>query len=351
MTRIGMLALKVVFVDAEFAKQFLMANGLYDHRFRIARDSSHIYFPLIKRAKFPFKSQIVNIQLEESGGRKDWKELLLERHVLNKKDLGEFVKSYDAMGDIAVIEMPIELEKKEREIAKVLLETHSNLKVVAKKTTGVLGEFRVKGLKVIAGEKRLITIYRENGCNFKIDLSKVYFSPRLSFERDRIARQVKKGEKVLALFAGAGFYPIIIAKKQKKCEIVAIELNPVGVKYMEENIKLNKMAGRINALEGDVLPILKKAKFKRWATRAIMPLPHTGYEYLGKVIGACRKNAIIHFYYIPKDKADDAFKEAVGKVRQACNNSGRKFKVILKREVKTYAPHIPEVVIDFKLLS
>ena len=65
-----------------------------------------------------------------------------------------------------------------------------------------MGELRIRELEWIAGEKKTKATYRESGCVFNVDLSKVYFSPRLSFERMRIAKQVNADEVIINMFAG-----------------------------------------------------------------------------------------------------------------------------------------------------
>lgn len=345
------LVAKAAFRDAEKTRQFLLKGNLFDKSREIGRDSTHVYFPVLRKFRPSAGCQIVERELEGREERGDWKQMLIDGNILSPKESSLLVSAFDGMGDIAVMEMPSELALKEKQIAKAFLKTHTQFKVVAKKTSAVKGEFRVKGLRVIAGENRLATTYRENGCSFQIDLGRVYFSPRLSFERQRIARQVKRGEKVLALFAGAGFYPIIIAKTHRKCKIVAIELNPIAVKYMKDNVQLNKMGPQIEVLEGDVNAILKKPRFRRMASRAIMPLPHSAFEFLEATIRACKKNATIHFYYIPHEDGEDALAGAKEKIAIACRRLGRKCRIVSRRTVKTYAPHVDEVVLDFKLLN
>ncbi len=328
---VKMKALKVEFKIAEKARRFLMDNGLYDRGYEIAKDRKHIYFPLLKDAKFTFPAKIVEKKLKKRISPRKFS-----------------ISSFDSMGDIAIIEIPAEMKGKKQKIGGELLKRNKQFKVVAEKVSAVKGKYRVKKLKVIAGENRLETIYKENGCRFKIDLGKVYFSPRLSYERDRIAKQVKRGEKVLALFAGAGFYPIIIKRLQPDCKIVAIELNPVAVEYMRRNVRMN-WSENVEIIEGDVNEKLKEKRFERWASRIIMPLPHTAYEFLDSVLFAAGKNCIVHFYYIPQNREKNAVEKATKLVEKACKRNKRKCRILLKRIVKTYAPHVHEAVIDFRL--
>ena len=133
----------------------------------------------------------------------------------SEEELRHLTKAFDIIGDIAIIEIPDELVSREKEIAEAIMQVHRNVKVVAKKLGGMTGEYRVRPLKIIAGENRTETEYHENGCRMRFDVAKTYFSVRLSHERERIAAQVKDGENILALFAGVGPFPLVIARKNK----------------------------------------------------------------------------------------------------------------------------------------
>ena len=89
---------------------------------------------------------------------------------------------------------------------------HKSVKTVFVQTSPISGDFRVRELKLVAGENKTIAKYKESGCVFAVDVEKCYFSPRLSHERSRIARLVNNGETVVNMFAGVGCFSIIIAK-------------------------------------------------------------------------------------------------------------------------------------------
>ena len=64
---------------------------------------------------------------------------------------------------------------------------------------GVKGEYRIRQLQMIIGEPDFVSLHRENGFEFKLDISKVYFSPRLSMERSRIYEMVRPAKKFWTL--------------------------------------------------------------------------------------------------------------------------------------------------------
>jgi len=96
-------------------------------------------------------------------------------------------KSFDIVGDIAVIRVPEGVEEHKRAIAEAIMRANKQVKTVLNQTRPVHGTLRLRGLEWISGEKKTTTIHREFGCAYKIDLTKAYFSPRLSHERNRIA--------------------------------------------------------------------------------------------------------------------------------------------------------------------
>lgn len=268
------------------------------------------------------------------------------RGVLTEREMQKLVTSFDIIGDIAVIEIPRGLGKKQKIIGEALMKIHKNVKVVAKKMGPMSGEFRVRPLKVISGEKRTETEYKESDCRMRFDVSEVYFSVRLSHERERIAELVKDGEKILALFAGVGPFPLVIARKKQNTQIVAIELNPKAVKYLKENIKLNKFENKIQAIEGDVNKVVPK-KFKNWADRVLMPLPKGAENFLVSAIRGVKSGGTIHFYRFVDSQ--NAFEEAEEMVRKAAKKTKVKYKIISKKVIRNYSPKTVQVVLDVRI--
>jgi tRNA (guanine37-N1)-methyltransferase len=270
------------------------------------------------------------------------KELLKGR--LTKKELERLVTSYDMLGDIAIIEIPKELKKKEKLIGNALLSLHKHIKVVAKKSGAHTGEFRIQKYRIIAGAKRKDTEYRESGVLMKLHLEKTYFSPRFGTERLRLAKQVKEGEEILVMFSGIAPFPLVIAKNAKPKMIYAVEINPDAHKYAVENVRLNKMENKIRCFQGDVrmiVPTLRK-KFDRIA----MPLPKGGEDFLDVAIKLAKKNAVIHFYdFLPEDE----FHLAEEKIANACKKLRKKCRILGIFRCGQQSPRIYRICADFKV--
>jgi len=327
---------KVKKLLAQKAKEKLTISPDYP----VKKQGEFVYFPVQKKIKgFTY----VTLKAKKNKKRPQSLRQALQK-TLSKQELACLSKSFDTIGQIAVIEISHSLEKKKKIIGEALLQVHPNLKTVCMKASVHKGVFRVMQVKIIAGKKQLTTIHKESGVKLKVHVGKVYFSPRLSTERDRIACLVKPGETIAGFFAGVGPFPLTIAKK-KKCKVYAIELNPVGVKMIKENIKLNLLKGEVIPILGDVRQVAKKMEK---CDRVLMPLPKGSEDFLDCAFEVAKPHAIVHFYQFAPDS--DLFSDAVKKIRAVAAKAGRKVKIKEKKWVRSHAPRISQVVIDFEVI-
>ncbi|MDD3083459.1 MAG: hypothetical protein PHP82_00360 [Candidatus ainarchaeum sp.] len=273
------------------------------------------------------------------------------KNKLSKKDFAFAPKAFDSFGSIAVIEIPKELEKKKKIICETLLDLQPRFETVCSIESNHEGEFRIQKIRVIAGKKKTIAKYKESGCSFLIPLGKVFFSPRLSSERLRIAKEIKKGEIVGAWFSGVGPYPIIFAKNSLMEKAIAIELNPIAHKFALKNTELNKIncvkeknCKKIDFINGDVKKQFKK--FQKYFDRIVMPLPHTGYQFLKEAFFCIKKNGLIHFYEIvEKGNFDLPLKQ----INEAASKENRKIKIVRVKKVRQFSPSKEQIVFDIKI--
>jgi tRNA (guanine37-N1)-methyltransferase len=247
--------------------------------------------------------------------------------------------AYELIGDIAIIDLH---EENARQIATLLLQ-QKNIKTVFQADSAVSGEYRTRELSYIAGENRTETIYIENRCRYLLDVSRVYFTPRLSTERMRIADQVKDGDKVVDMFTGIGPFSILIAKKFPGAHVIAIDKNPVAIKYLRENVRLNKV-GNIEIKEGDSRDEIKGI---RDADHIIMNLPHSGLEFLDAAFGIIKRGGVIHLYAISHE--NDLFKGILRDIENHASKAGFRVIPIDRRIVRPYAPYQYNICIDFQV--
>jgi tRNA (guanine37-N1)-methyltransferase len=330
--------LRVPRAQGEEIRNKLACEGVLDRSRKIKSEDGFIYIPVTKEVEIR-DTEIVDIESETQEDKKHSLTSAL-KDKLSSAEMEYVPRAFDVIGDIAVLEIPDEIISKKKIIGETLLKTFRNIKVVANKKTAVGTEYRTREMEVVAGEKRTETLHKEHGCIYKLDVTTAYFSPRLGSERLRVAEQVREGERVLVMFAGIGPYPILIAKKMKPSEVVAIELNPSGVKYMEENIKLNKV--KVKAILGDAGEEIKKLE---QFDRIIMPLPKDAGNFLEATLPALKKGGIIHFYTFTHT-SDEAADEA----KKICENLGHKIEILKSIECGTYSPSLSRMCVDFKII-
>lgn len=330
---------KVPKKKGEPARRILLDLEILDNSLKIGSDETFLYLPLSRE---PVPDELA--YLPEGSELTDFNFELLEKKPVPEDLLG-FSPAYEVIGDIALLEDENLDAKTALKIANALLQTQPNIKSVVKPLTPVIGEFRIREFEVIAGESRTETIHREYGCRYKVDLSKAYFTPRLSTERSRILSWVKDGDTVVDMFAGVGPYSILLAKSKKPAKIVAIDKNPDAVSYLKENVSLNSVKN-IEAIEGDAREEAKR--FAGTADHVIMNLPHSAHEFLDSAVLLTKPGGIIHCYGITPE--DDLFDSSIELIRKAAEKAGRKIEVLEKRVVRSYAPHQYNICIEAKIL-
>jgi tRNA (guanine37-N1)-methyltransferase len=267
-----------------------------------------------------------------------------------ERNLAYIYNSYDIVGDIAILRLTEESRKYSKIIAEAILNVHKNVKTVLAQTSPVSGDFRLRELEYVAGEDKTVTVHRESGCQFSIDVAKCYFSPRLFFERMRIAKLVRNEEVVVNMFAGVGCFSIIIAKYSNAKKVYSIDVNPAAYQLMQENIRINSVFERVVPILGDAKEIIQ-TKLNRSADRVLMPLPEKALEYLPHAILALRNaGGWVHYYDFEHAKRNENPVEKVKlKVAEKLQNLVASFEIHSGRVVRSTGPNWYQVVLDIIL--
>ncbi len=264
---------------------------------------------------------------------------------LGEEELEEVPTSFDVVGDIAVIKIPDVLAGKKGIIGEALMKVQGNVNTVLNQTSPVSGEFRTRDLEFIAGEDKTETIHKEYGCSFKVDLAKVYFSPRLGHERNRIAQLVSPEEVVTNMFAGVGCYSILIAKHSDPEKVYSIDKNEHSVKYMKENVRINKVGEKVIPIRGDARKVIEE-HLQGKADRVLMPLPEFARDFLDSAVQALKQEGgIIHFYDYGEEP--DLFDPSFDFVKKELSDKIVKLKN--KRILRSYAPDLYHIVLDLDI--
>jgi tRNA (guanine37-N1)-methyltransferase len=249
----------------------------------------------------------------------------------------------DVVGDIAIVRLDGFGSKEKRQVARSLLLELKNVKVVMEQEGGIEGEYRLRKLRHLAGEKRTLTVHRENGCAYRVDVGRCYFSPRLSTERLRVAEGVGRDERVLNMFAGVGPFSILIARRAG-ARVTSCELNPYAARLHAENDVMNKVDALVSVVNGDAadLPAATKTRFDR----VLMPHPSGADRYLPTALKLAKKGGMIH-YYRHLLGADEA--EAIGSLREELAGLLPSASRYSARKVREVGPRWVEVTAEIRV--
>ncbi len=250
---------------------------------------------------------------------------------------------YKKIGKILILDKNSPTRKEDKEYLESLLRKYNVESIV--KVESISGQMREPNLEVLIGNTTE-TIHKENGCYFKLDLSKVMWAKGNNNERLRIAKLVGEGEVVCDMFAGIGYFTIPIAVLSKAQEINAIEINPNSYKYLLENIKLNKInskAGymRVNPILGDCANEIQNFK----ADRIIMGYVKTTHHYLKPAINSLKKGGILHYHETVPEKLINT--RPVERIKEIAGC--REVTVLNIVKIKKYSPGVWHIVVDAKI--
>lgn len=330
----------------ESALRLLRELQLLDTSFRIGCDGNQLLVPLMRspseRERSALEVELGDLQVStETLTRVTHKpQTIIEalKDLLDPYQLASLPKSVDIIGEIAIIELPEELRGFESPIGKAVLETNRNVRTVLAKAGPVSTEKRIRYFHVIAGADSTETTHKEYGCLFRVDVAKVYFSPRLSFEHERVASQVGENETVVDMFTGVGPFAIHIAKGRRNVRVYAIDINEDAIKYLRDNILLNRVSDKVVVMRGDARTVIKEHLTAK-SDRVVMNLPSRATEYVDAACLAIKPTGgFIHYYTFsedpdPLEKAREDLSEMLLRARRRLD------KVLCSRIVKGTAPH------------
>ena len=312
--------LRVADSKAQETKIFLEKSKALNELYLPIKEEGYILWPL----NFEVEGEIVECEgLSSTRISRDYRLKL----PLSIREIAP--RAFDIFGDIAIIKLSDLTMKHSKIISETLLESHTNINKVAL-DLGVKGDYRIRDLKMLIGDSDFVATHRENGFEFKLDISKVYFSPRLAMERNRIYEVAESNEEILDAFAGVS--PFAVSLASKGCKVTAVDANPNSEKWSHENFKLNNVS-EYTFLCSKIEDILSQLSLY---DRIIMNNPINSLPYLEMLSNKLKPNGIIHFYKIMEDEEDFEVEDYLGS----------NFECIFKRVVHPYSPQSSLMVFD-----
>lgn len=274
---------------------------------------------------------------------------------MNEKSVG-----YDSFGNAVVLKFSSDwAEKAKKKFAEELLRKNKAIKTVLEKTGKFKGRLRKMQTKHLAGEKTKDVVYHENGCVFRFNVDDTYFSSRLSNERADIAKQIKKQDNVLVMFAGVAPYPVVIARNSNANRVYSNEINRTANKYAELNIERNKLKDKVILLPGDIKLVSQKIK-KGLTVKGervpkefdviVMPRPQLKDSFLEQAFALSRsgkKGTRIYYYDFYKESELD---NLIEKIKLEATKAKKKIKILNVKKAGEVAPYTFRFRVDFRVL-
>ena len=250
------------------------------------------------------------------------------------------------IGDILVVDDNIDLDMNDENYLKSLASEHKVKSII--KVKKIEGQKREPTIEILYGNETE-TVHKENGCLFNLDLSKVMWAKGNNNERLRIAKLVGKGETVVDMFAGIGYFSIPIGVHSQADQIYSIEINPNSYHFLKNNItlnKINKKAGydRLVPILGDCA--IEAPKYS--ADRVLMGYVKTTHHFLKPAMECVKDGGIIHYHEtVPLKLIETRPYERVKKVAYECGE--REVEVLNIQKIKRYAPGVEHIVLDARI--
>ncbi|MBN2155113.1 MAG: hypothetical protein JW776_03655 [Candidatus Lokiarchaeota archaeon] len=276
----------------------------------------------------------------------------------------EFIpQTFDIIGSLAIIEIdrwgdlskvvqdPVLMEQYLSLIGNTIIRYHKNITTVLNKVGSVEGEFRLRNYEIIAGEPTTTTIHKENNVKLCVDPTKMFFSPRLSYERDRVASiKFPKDSMIIDCFAGCGPYSIQITHKHR-VNVYSIEKNHIAYQYLLKNISLNqnKLKGKIHPYLGDFRDFRESNLGKECINRTncmIMNLPEHSCAFIPHISPFIKDTGIylVFYAFFP---SSDSLNQVIVKIQALLNEYDlRIVRIKEKRVVFSFSPDQNNVCVD-----
>jgi tRNA (guanine37-N1)-methyltransferase len=330
--------------EGEATRRALADRDLVDQSFQITAREGSLYIPVTDATAAEDAYDVVEFDAPPR-----------ETQTMPEDVLG-FEPTYERLGDVVILDE--DDPERARRIADAIAASDLRARTVVNRASKVKGELRVRDWDVLvdaaaeddspsdrsAHSTATETVHREYGCEFLLDIAEVYFSPRLATERHRVVEQVHEGERVFDMFAGVG--PFVVPMAKRGAEAVGCDLNPVAVDYLRENARLNGVAERVTAIQGDVREVADD--YEGWAERLVMNLPHSADDFLDTAVRLAGDECVLHYYDIQHE--DDPFGPGIEAIRAAAEPQYA-VRMDTERVVRSYAPHEHNVCVDVTLTA
>ena len=254
-------------------------------------------------------------------------------------------RGYQRLGHLVILRnFPDELRPWGSRIGRLFQEA-LGVETVLAFPGGIQGEFRRPSALCLAGSRTEVT-HREEGILWRFDAEEIMFAQGNRHERRRAGTLVQPGERVVDLFAGIGYFSIPAARFGRAAEVIAVEKNPVSLRYLEENARLNGVAGTLRPLGGDnrEVPLPRD-----WADRVFLGYLPDSLPFLPRAVATLRTGGgWVHAHLVVSARRRE--EEALSRFARAARESHATVASAEVVPVKPYGPGRTHVAVDARII-
>ena len=250
-------------------------------------------------------------------------------------------QKWEMFGDVLILRLPEGLSEIRGQVAEAYARV-LHARTVCQEKGIIEGVYRTPNVEVIWGDGTE-TVHRENRILYKFDVAKVMYSSGNFPEKKRMSELDCRGETVVDMFAGIGYFTLPLAVHAKAERVIACEINPVAFSYLRENIALNMVEGRVEPILGDN----RELPGRGFADRVLMGYVGTTHEFLQKAFSLVKPGGVVHYH--ETCPIDEWPQRPLLRIAEAAGP--RRFRIGYKGEVKSFAPSVSHFVVDVLMLD
>jgi tRNA (guanine37-N1)-methyltransferase len=209
--------------------------------------------------------------------------------------------SFETAGHIAHLNLSDEQFPFRKVIGEAILLKNPAIETIVCKIGSIHSVYRSMDLELIAGKPKFETEVHQSGLRFQLDFSKVYWNSRLEVEHNSLVETFQEGSVVADAMCGIGPFAVRAALR-KNCQVLANDLNPDSYKWLQKNVELNGVSGKVKCFNMDARDFIRKVFQEGGCDYLIMNLPASAIEFLDAVGEAALKYRetarlpIVHFH-------------------------------------------------------